>query len=217
MFFFPGQLQVTQIKPTVRLNPREDVLGLAERGLFWLIKTGDESVSASESGAPVHKCCKFSLIKSYITTTEIHILYIVFSLYFILFDITVTMPEETVMQSCCSGSNASVPLPRFHKREKAVGGMSGVFRDTALVVNVQQGWQRGTNDLFCRSHYLIQPVPFLCSAVAKPGSDAVGPNAFDCASVEDGDDWSGEICSLQSAEEVEALLCFHDDSFGVAA
>ena len=38
--------------------------------------------------------------------------------------------EETVKQSCCSGADASVPFPRFHKGEKAVGGM----REESLVI-----------------------------------------------------------------------------------
>ncbi len=54
------------------------------------------------------------------------------------------------------------------------------------------------------------------SAVAKAGSNAVCDDAFNGSLVKDCQCWSGEVC-LQSAEEVEPLLCLLDDGCGVVA
>ncbi len=77
--------------------------------------------------------------------------------------------------------------------------MSGVLSDSvcsanaALGVNFLQRQQRGTDDFLSSSCYPVQFVSLLCSAVLKPGRNAVNENALSGASAKDGHGWNWEV------------------------
>ncbi len=68
--------------------------------------------------------------------------------------------------------------------------------------NVQDGWERGTDDLCSRVHCPLEGLTVSSTAVPVPDSDAAGQHTLNGAPVECGEDGWRETCSFQPAEKV---------------
>ncbi len=92
--------------------------------------------------------------------------------------------------------------------EETVGGVGGVFHDAVGFAgasckgNVQDGWERGTDDLCSRAHCPLEGLAVSSTAVPVPDSDASGQYTLNGAPVECGEDGWWETCSFQPAEKV---------------
>ncbi len=88
------------------------------------------------------------------------------------------------------------------------GGMVGVLHNTvgfagaSCKENVQNGGERGTDDLCCCVHCPLEGLAVCCSTVPVPDSDAAGQHTLNGAPVESGEDGWRETCFFQPAEKV---------------
>ncbi len=88
------------------------------------------------------------------------------------------------------------------------GGMGGVLHDAvgfagaSCKENVQDGWERGTDDLCSCVHCPLEDLAVCCTTVPVPDSDAAGQHTLNGAPVECGEDGWRETCSFQTAEKV---------------
>ncbi len=89
-----------------------------------------------------------------------------------------------------------------------MGGMGGVLHDTvgfagaSCKENVQDGGERGTDDLCICVHCPLEGLAFCCITVPIPDSDAAGQHALNGSPVECGEDGWRETCSFQPVEKV---------------
>ncbi len=89
-----------------------------------------------------------------------------------------------------------------------MGGMGGVLRDTGSFTgasckeNVQDGGERGTDDLCSCVHCLLEGLAVCCSTVSIPDSEAAGQHALNGSPVESGEDGCRETYTFQPAEKV---------------
>ncbi len=123
-----------------------------------------------------------------------------------------SLGEKAVEQSGGAGSDAPVPSSWWQELEETVEGMGGVLHDTGSFTaalckeNVQDGWERGTDDLCSCVHCPLEGLSVCCTAVPVPDGDAAGQHTLNCSPVECGEDGWRETCSFKSAQEVEPLL-----------
>ncbi len=68
--------------------------------------------------------------------------------------------------------------------------------------NVQNGGERGTDDLCCCVYCPLEGLAVCCSTVAISDSDAAGQHTLNGAPVKSGEDGWRETCSFQPAEKV---------------
>ncbi len=93
-----------------------------------------------------------------------------------------------------------------------MGGVGGVLHDTGSFTgasckeNVQDGGERGTDDLCSCVHCPLSGLAVCCTTVPIPVSDAAAQHTLSCSPVECGEDGWRETCSFKSAQEVEPLL-----------
>ncbi len=89
-----------------------------------------------------------------------------------------------------------------------MGGMGGVLHDTvgfagaSCKENVQDGGERGTDDLCICVHCPLEGLAVCCITVPIPDSDAAGQHALNGSPVECGEDGWRETCSFQPVEKV---------------
>ncbi len=89
-----------------------------------------------------------------------------------------------------------------------MGGVGGVLHDAvgfagaSCKENVQDGWERGTDDLCSRVHCPLEGLAVSSTAVPVPDSNAAGQHTLNGAPVECGEDGWWETCSFQPAEKV---------------
>ncbi len=84
-------------------------------------------------------------------------------------------------------------------------------------INVLERGERDTNNLLSCSHYVLKGLAAGRVAGAIPHSDAASQNALNGASVEGAHDGGRGSGSSQFAEEVETLLCFLGQCYGVVS
>ncbi len=86
--------------------------------------------------------------------------------------------------------------------------MGGVLHDTigfagaSCKENVQDGGERGSNDLCSCVHCPPAGLAVCCTTVPVPDSDAAGQHALNGSPVESGEDGWRETCSFQPADKV---------------
>ncbi len=84
-----------------------------------------------------------------------------------------------------------------------MGGVGGVLHDAvgfagaSCKENVQDGWERGTDDLCSRVHCPLEGLAVSSTAVPVPDSDAAGQHTLNGGPVECGEDGWRETCSFQ--------------------
>ncbi len=123
-----------------------------------------------------------------------------------------SLGEKAVEQSGGACSNAPVPSSWWQELEETVGGIGGVLHDTGSFTgasckeNVQDGGERGTDDLCSCVHCPLEGLAVCCTTVPIPDSDAAGQHTLNGSPVECGEDGWRETCSFKSAQEVEPLL-----------
>ncbi len=89
-----------------------------------------------------------------------------------------------------------------------MGRMGGVLHNTigfagaSCKENVQDGGERGTDDLCSCVHCPLEGLAVCCTTVPVPDSDAAGQHAHNGSPVEGGEDGWRETCSLQLVEKV---------------
>ncbi len=89
-----------------------------------------------------------------------------------------------------------------------MGGVGGVLHDTICFAgasckeNVQDGGERGTDDLCSCVHCPLERLPACCTTVPVPDSDAAGQHTLNGSPVESDEDGWRETCSFQPAEKV---------------
>ncbi len=94
-----------------------------------------------------------------------------------------------------------------------MGGVGGVLHDAvgfagaSCKENVQDGWERGTDDLSSRVHCPLEGLAVSSTAVPIPDSDAAGQHTLDGAPVECVEDGWWETCSFQPAERKCRRCC----------
>ncbi len=90
--------------------------------------------------------------------------------------------------------------------------MGGVLHDTICFAGasckekVQDGGERGTDDLCSGVHCPLEGLAVCCTTVSVPDSDTAGQHALNGSSVEGGEDGWRETCFYQPAEKVLSLL-----------
>ncbi len=106
-----------------------------------------------------------------------------------------------------------------------MGGVGGVLHDAvgfagaSCKENVQDGWERGTDDLCSRVHCPLEGLAVSSTAVPVPDSDAAGQHTLNGAPVERGEDGWWETCSfpcclctfsypISSFQSTLHLICF---------
>ncbi len=86
-----------------------------------------------------------------------------------------------------------------------MGGMGGVLHDTGSFTgtsckeNIQDGGERGTNDICSCVHCPLEGLVVCCTTVPVPDSDTAGQHALNGPSVESVEDGRRETCSGESA------------------
>ncbi len=86
-----------------------------------------------------------------------------------------------------------------------MGGMDGVLHDTGSFTgtsckeNIQDGGERGTNDICSCVHCPLEGLVVCCTTVPVPDSDTAGQHALNGPSVESVEDGRRETCSGESA------------------
>ncbi len=99
-------------------------------------------------------------------------------------------------------------LPDGRSWKRLWEGVGGVLHDAvgfagaSCKENVQDGWERGTDDLSSRVHCPLEGLAVSSTAVPVPDSDAAGQHTLDGAPVECVEDGWWETCSFQPAEKV---------------
>ncbi len=89
-----------------------------------------------------------------------------------------------------------------------MGARGGILRDTGSFTgaswkeNIQDGGERGTDDLCSCVHCPLEGLAVCCTTVPVPDSDTVGQHALNGSPVESGEDGWRETCSFQPAEKV---------------
>ncbi len=89
-----------------------------------------------------------------------------------------------------------------------MGRMGGVLHDTigfagaSCKENVQDGGERGSNDLCSCVHCLLEGLAVCCITVPVPDSDTAGQHALNGSPVESGEDGWRETWSFQPADKV---------------
>ncbi len=89
-----------------------------------------------------------------------------------------------------------------------VGGMGGGLYDTGRFTgapckeNVQDGGERGADDLCSCVHCPLEGLVVCYTTVPIPDSDAAGQHALNGSPIESGEDGWRETCSFQPAEKV---------------
>ncbi len=78
---------------------------------------------------------------------------------------------------------------------------TGSFTGASCKENVQDGGERGTDDLCSCVHCPLEGLVICCTAVSVPDSDATGQHALNGSPVESGEDGWRET-SFQPAEKV---------------
>ncbi len=92
-------------------------------------------------------------------------------------------------------------LPDGKSWKETVGGMGGVLHDTGSFTgalckeNVQDGGERGTDDLCSCVHCPLEGLVVSSTAVPIPDSDAAGQHTLNCSPVECGEDGWRKTCS----------------------
>ncbi len=89
-----------------------------------------------------------------------------------------------------------------------MGGVGGVLHDAvgfagaSCKENVQDGWERGTDNLCSRVHCPLEGLAVSSTAVPVTDSDTAGQHTLNGAPVECGEDGWRETCSFQPVEKV---------------
>ncbi len=89
-----------------------------------------------------------------------------------------------------------------------MGGRGGVLHNTICFAgasckeNIQDGGERGSDDLCSCVHCPLERLAVCCTTVPVPDSDAGGQHAFNGSPVESGEDGWWETCSFQPVEKV---------------
>ncbi len=89
-----------------------------------------------------------------------------------------------------------------------MGGMGGVLHNTGSFTgasckeNIQDGGERGTDDLCSCVHCPLEGLAVCCTTVPVPYSDAAGQHTLNGSPVESGEDGWRETCSFQPAKIV---------------
>ena len=92
----------------------------------------------------------------------------------------------------------------------------GGSTDAALLVQLHQAGEWGTNDFAGCLDQSVEPLFVLRAAATEPGGEAIGRDAFNGAPVEGGEVCGREACFPESVAEVELLLSFSEDFRGVS-
>ncbi len=79
---------------------------------------------------------------------------------------------------------------------------TGSFTGASCKENIQDGRERGTDDLYSCVHCPLEGLALCCTTVPVPDSDAAGQHALNGSPVESGEDGWRETWSFQPAEKV---------------
>ena len=129
--------------------------------------------------------------------------------------------KKAVQHPGCSAADAPVPLPGWQEGEQSMRGVMEIPDNgsssvgAALLVDLLQEGQRGTNDSAGCFHYPVELLLFVCLAAPEPGSETVCENAFNGTSIKGSEVRSGQTCLPEPPEGVETPLGFFDDRCGV--
>ncbi len=83
-----------------------------------------------------------------------------------------------------------------------------VFAGASCKENVQDGWERGTDDLSSRVHCPLEGLAVSSTAVPVPDSDAAGQHTLDGAPVECVEDGWWETCSFSRRRKCRRCCAF---------
>ncbi len=97
-----------------------------------------------------------------------------------------------------------LPGGRSWKRlwERGVGSFAILVALLEHRANIQDGGERGTDDLCSCVHCPLEGLAVCCTTVPIPDSDTVGQHTLNGSPVESGEDGWRETCSFQPAEKV---------------
>ncbi len=76
------------------------------------------------------------------------------------------------------------------------------FTRASCKENIQDGGEKGTDDLCSCVHCPLEGLAVCCTTVPVPDSDAAGQHALNGTPVEGGEDGWREACSFQPTEKV---------------
>ncbi len=79
---------------------------------------------------------------------------------------------------------------------------TGSFTGASCKDNVQDGGERGTDDICSYVHYPLEGLAVCCTTVPVPDSDAAGQHTLNGSLVESGEDRWRETYTFQPAEKV---------------
>ncbi len=95
-----------------------------------------------------------------------------------------------------------------------MGGVGGVLHDAvgfagaSCKENVQDGWERGTDDLCSRVHCPLEGLAVSSTAVPIPDSDAAGQHTLNGAPVECGEDGWGRLALFSRRRKCRHCCAF---------